>query len=87
MLTANLLDIDKLVRDILTYDESGGQEAAFNVYGDMTWNPQLWEVGEKFAREWHFLFDKDILDTTNQWRRRRGLDDLILDVGVVSNRS
>jgi hypothetical protein len=87
LLTANLLDTDKLIRDILTYDETGGEQAAFHVYGDKTWDPQSWEVGERFAREWHFLFDKDILHTTNDWRRRRGLDNLVLDVGRVSNRA
>jgi hypothetical protein len=43
-----------------------------------------WEVGEAFFRNWWWALDRDIVETSNAWRQRRGQSRLSIQAAGVS---
>jgi len=57
-------------------------------WGAEPWEPEGWEIGERFAAKWWFLLDDEILRMTNFWRKQRALQPLRLNrvgVGLVTS--
>lgn len=61
----------------LAYDVEDNSEGV-RIYGDNPYDPSCWEVGQVFFQRWWFLFDRDIISTSNRWRRLRGAPPLAL---------
>lgn len=59
------------------YDLEDGSEGV-RIYGDDPCDPAGWEVGQVPFQRWWFLFDRDIIDTSNRWRAIRGAPQLVL---------
>jgi hypothetical protein len=55
-----------------------GQNGAI-VWGE-AWDPAAWEVTEKFAKKWSWLFihAPEAIESTNRWRAKRGEPLLVL---------
>lgn len=69
------IDEDSLCRDIVDVGAGRGIEhAALVVWGD-PWDPGAWEATEMFLRKWGWLLEgcAEVLESTNRWRRQRGL--------------
>jgi hypothetical protein len=60
----------------VTYDIEDDTEG-FRVNGDGLLSDE-WEVGEAFYRHWWWALDRQIIDTTNAWRTKRGEKRLML---------
>ncbi len=61
----------------LAYDIEDNSEGV-RIYGDDPYDPACWEVGQVFFQRWWFLFDRDIIATSNRWRRLRGAPPLAI---------
>ncbi|KAM3449055.1 hypothetical protein MY3296_007253 [Beauveria thailandica] len=61
----------------LAYDIEDSSEGV-RIYGDDPYDPAYWEVGQLFFQRWWFLFDRDIIATSNRWRRLRGAPPLAI---------
>ncbi|KAM3442148.1 hypothetical protein MY4824_001160 [Beauveria thailandica] len=61
----------------LAYDIEDSSEGV-RIYGDDPYDPAYWEVGQVFFQRWWFLFDRDIIATSNRWRRLRGAPPLAI---------
>ncbi|KAJ4165079.1 hypothetical protein LMH87_006726 [Akanthomyces muscarius] len=61
----------------LAYDVEDNSEGV-RIYGDDPYDPACWEVGQVFFQRWWFLFDRDIIATSNRWRRLRGAPPLAI---------
>ncbi|KND87905.1 hypothetical protein TOPH_07488, partial [Tolypocladium ophioglossoides CBS 100239] len=53
------------------YDLEDNAEGV-RIYGGDPYDPACWEVGQVFFERWWFIFDRDIVDNSNRWRRLRG---------------
>lgn len=53
------------------YDFEDNAEGV-RIYGDDPYDAGSWEVGQVFFERWWFLFDRDIIENSNRWRRLRG---------------
>ncbi|TQV96053.1 hypothetical protein V2A60_003499 [Cordyceps javanica] len=61
----------------LAYDIEDNSEGV-RIYGDDPYDAACWEVGQVFFQRWWFLFDRDIITTSNRWRRLRGAPPLAI---------
>ncbi|KAK5998300.1 hypothetical protein PT974_00677 [Cladobotryum mycophilum] len=59
------------------YDFEDNSEGV-RIYGDDLYNPSSWEVGQVFFERWWFLFDRDVIENSNRWRRLRGAPPLVV---------
>ena len=66
-------DDEELCRDIQAFWDTRNTEAAILVWG-FPWDPMNWEITETFLRKWGWIVRgcKDLMDSTNRWRRMRG---------------
>ncbi|KAI1744090.1 hypothetical protein F4680DRAFT_406169 [Xylaria scruposa] len=55
----------------LAYDLEDGAEGA-RIWGDDPCEPTSWEVGQALFERWWFIFDRQVIDQSNYWRRLRG---------------
>ncbi|KAH7328004.1 hypothetical protein B0I35DRAFT_6196 [Stachybotrys elegans] len=53
------------------YDLEDNAEGV-RIYGSDPFDASSWEVGQVLFERWWFIFDRDIIDTSNRWRRMRG---------------
>lgn len=68
----------------LAYDIEDSSEGV-RIYGDDPYDPQYWEVGQVFFQRWWFLFDRDIIATSNRWRKLRGAPPLAITAGAEAS--
>ncbi|POR39337.1 Uncharacterized protein TPAR_00461 [Tolypocladium paradoxum] len=59
------------------YDFEDNAEGV-RIYGGDPYDPACWEVGQVFFERWWFIFDRDIIDNSNRWRRLRGAPPLAI---------
>lgn len=59
------------------YDLEDNAEGV-RIYGADPCDPGGWEVGQVLFERWWFLFDRNIIDTSNRWRQLRGAPPLLL---------
>ena len=57
------------------YDVEDASEG-MRIWGDDIFDPGCWEVGQVLFERWWFLFDRDIIENSNRWRRLRGASTL-----------
>jgi hypothetical protein len=50
----------------------------WRVWGREPWDSRGWEVEASFARNWWFLMDESVLESSNFWRMQRGERPLVL---------
>lgn len=62
------------------YDFEDNSEGV-RIYGSDPYDPSCWEVGQILFQRWWFLFDRDIVENSNRWRRLRGAPPLALTDG------
>ncbi|KAI1826410.1 hypothetical protein F4861DRAFT_81587 [Xylaria intraflava] len=55
----------------LAYDLEDGAEGV-RIWGDDPCEPSSWEIGQVLFERWWFIFDRQIIDQSNYWRRLRG---------------
>lgn len=67
------------------YDVEDPSEG-MRIWGDDIYDPSCWEVGQKLFERWWFLFDREIIENSNRWRRARGADTLRVE-GIGSGGS
>jgi hypothetical protein len=60
------------------YDLEDSAEGV-RIYGAQPCDPGSWEVGQVLFERWWFLFDRDIIATSNRWRQLRGAPSLMLE--------
>ena len=59
----------------LAYDMEDSCEG-LRVWGGDVYDPLAWEVGQVMFEKWWFVFDRQVVDRSNYWRRMRGAPDL-----------
>ncbi|KAL7814207.1 hypothetical protein V8C44DRAFT_326068 [Trichoderma aethiopicum] len=59
------------------YDFEDGSEGV-RVYGGDPYDASCWEVGQVLFERWWFIFDRDVIENSNRWRRLRGAPPLAL---------
>lgn len=59
------------------YDFEDSAEGV-RIYGDDPYDPGSWEVGQLFFERWWFLFDREIVENSNRWRKLRGAEPLAI---------
>ena len=64
----------------LAYDMEDSAEGV-RIYGGDPYDPSCWEVGQVFFQRWWFLFDREIIENSNRWRRLRGAPPLAITNG------
>ena len=57
------------------YDVEDSSEG-MRIWGDDIYDPSCWEVGQVLFERWWFLFDREIIENSNRWRRARGANTL-----------
>lgn len=62
------------------YDMEDSSEGV-RIYGGDPYDPGSWEVGQVFFSRWWFLFDREIVENSNRWRRLRGAPPLAITNG------
>ena len=67
------------------YDAEDASEG-LRIWGDDIYDPGSWEVGQVLFERWWFLFDREIIENSNRWRRLRGASAL-RPAGVGGGRS
>ncbi|KAI0408970.1 hypothetical protein F4802DRAFT_306653 [Xylaria palmicola] len=55
----------------LAYDLEDAAEGV-RIWGDDPCEPTSWEVGQVLFERWWFVFDRQVIDQSNYWRRLRG---------------
>ncbi|KAI0196006.1 hypothetical protein EV127DRAFT_403955 [Xylaria flabelliformis] len=55
----------------LAYDLEDSAEGA-RIWGDDPCEPTSWEVGQVLFERWWFVFDRQVIDQSNYWRKLRG---------------
>ena len=60
-----------------SYDMEDGAEG-MRVWGGDIYDPAAWEVGQVFFQQWWFIFDRQVIERSNYWRRLRGAPELSL---------
>ncbi|KAI1755278.1 hypothetical protein F4782DRAFT_490884 [Xylaria castorea] len=55
----------------LAYDLEEGAEGA-RIWGDDPYEPTSWEVGQVLFERWWFIFDRQVINQSNYWRKLRG---------------
>lgn len=78
-LLKNGLDEDAICTDMMMGGLLPGAEPSFMVWGNDTMDVDSWEVSERFATKWWFLFEPEIIKRTNWWRKQRGLHPIRID--------
>ncbi|KAI5463142.1 hypothetical protein BGZ63DRAFT_353343 [Mariannaea sp. PMI_226] len=68
------------------YDVEDSREGV-RIYGEDPCEPSSWEVGQILFERWWFLFDREVIATSNRWRRLRGAPPLRLKGPSVSTSS
>ncbi|KAL2130280.1 hypothetical protein VTI74DRAFT_6674 [Chaetomium olivicolor] len=53
------------------YDMEDGAEG-LRIWGSDPYDEGCWEVGQVVFERWWFVFDKAVVERSNQWRRQRG---------------
>lgn len=53
------------------YDVEDSREG-MRIWGDDVYDPGSWEVGQVLFERWWFIFDRDVIENSNRWRRLRG---------------
>lgn len=84
--TCGLLNEHTLCVDIWpgdSYQESGA-EPPYWVHGDDAFDPEAYEVSDRFARKYPWLLDASIIRRTNWWRRQQGKAELPPDTVRIS---
>ncbi|KAH8691515.1 hypothetical protein BGW36DRAFT_465243 [Talaromyces proteolyticus] len=73
LLASGLYDEEELCNDLVGQCGGGQGQVGIIIWGQ-PWDPHAWEMSEKFARKWHWLFGgcQELLDSTNYWRSQRG---------------
>jgi hypothetical protein len=66
------------------YDFEDNAEGV-RIYGSDPCDPDCWEVGQVLFQRWWFLFDREIIDKSNHWRRLRGAPLLALTASDAEN--
>ncbi|KAL6836730.1 hypothetical protein J3E69DRAFT_322366 [Trichoderma sp. SZMC 28015] len=59
------------------YDFEDNAEG-IRIYGGDPYDPNSWEVGQVFFERWWFIFDRDVIESSNRWRQLRGAPPLAL---------
>ncbi|KAH7031410.1 uncharacterized protein B0I36DRAFT_122643 [Microdochium trichocladiopsis] len=59
----------------LAYDMEDSSEG-LRVWGGDVYDPMAWEVGQVVFEKWWFVFDRQVVERSNYWRRLRGAPDL-----------
>ncbi|KHN97991.1 uncharacterized protein MAM_04380 [Metarhizium album ARSEF 1941] len=59
------------------YDFEDNSEGV-RIYGSDPYDSGCWEASQVLFQHWWFLFDRDIVDDSNRWRRLRGAPPLAL---------
>ncbi|KAK1256356.1 hypothetical protein MKX07_008615 [Trichoderma sp. CBMAI-0711] len=59
------------------YDFEDNSEGV-RVYGGDPYDASCWEVGQVLFERWWFIFDRDVIEVSNRWRRLRGAPPLVL---------
>ncbi|EHK20386.1 uncharacterized protein TRIVIDRAFT_48367 [Trichoderma virens Gv29-8] len=59
------------------YDIEDNSEGV-RIYGGDPYDPNSWEVGQVLFERWWFIFDRDVIENSNRWRRLRGAPPLAL---------
>ncbi|KAI0458778.1 hypothetical protein F5B21DRAFT_459405 [Xylaria acuta] len=55
----------------LAYDLEDGAEG-IRIWGDDPCEPTSWEVGQVLFERWWFVFDRQVINQSNYWRKLRG---------------
>ncbi|RFU77951.1 hypothetical protein TARUN_4281 [Trichoderma arundinaceum] len=63
------------------YDFEDNSEGV-RIYGSDPHDPNSWEVGQVLFERWWFIFDRDVIESSNRWRRLRGAPPLALKGGA-----
>ncbi|KXJ86180.1 hypothetical protein Micbo1qcDRAFT_168787 [Microdochium bolleyi] len=61
----------------LAYDMEDSSEG-LRVWGEDVYDSAAWEVGQVLFEKWWFVFDRQVIERSNYWRRMRGAPDLKL---------
>lgn len=86
ILAQNEYDSDEICNDTVggLWDDkpSPGIEERGVIAWSPPWDISGWEISPGFLRKWGWLFKgcEEVLEATNQWRRMRGEEDLILEL-------
>lgn len=59
----------------LSYDMEHTAEG-IRIWGPDIYDPRAWEVGQVFFEKWWFIFDREVVEQSNYWRRMRGAKEL-----------
>ncbi|KAL2691949.1 hypothetical protein Neosp_002343 [[Neocosmospora] mangrovei] len=59
------------------YDIEDSAEGV-RIYGEDPYDASNWELGQVAFERWWFLFDNNIIETSNRWRRLRGAPPLLM---------
>ncbi|KAL3955395.1 hypothetical protein ACCO45_010958 [Purpureocillium lilacinum] len=59
------------------YDFEDNAEGV-RIYGADPYDPSCWEVGQVLFERWWFIFDRNVIENSNRWRRLRGAPPLAL---------
>lgn len=46
------------------------------IWGGDVYDPRAWEVGQVLFEKWWFVFDREVVEQSNSWRRLRGAGEL-----------
>ena len=74
LLASGLYDEEDLCNDLAGQCGNGGHgQVGIIIWGE-PWDPHAWEMTEKFACKWYWLFGRcqELLVSTNYWRSQRG---------------
>jgi len=73
----NMYDEMELCRDLVGFFSASNMRAGLVVWGE-PWDPSAWEVTESFLIYWGWTIKGclELVESTNQWRRKRGEDPL-----------
>jgi hypothetical protein len=63
------------------YDVEDGAEG-LRIWGGDVFDAGCWEVGQTLFERWWFLFDRDVIENSNRWRRLRGAPPLTTNRGI-----
>jgi Domain of unknown function (DUF3425) len=53
------------------YDFEDNAEGA-RIWGDDPYDAKSWEIGQLLFERWWFIFDREVIEQSNRWRRLRG---------------